>query len=473
VPPGYTADDVPIYTYDPATGRKVADAFRFNYRGEHSSYGYDALGRLDTATIRGATTTYDYDPGSGSMTEYRRSGETTVTLAYDEATGRLKQAGSRLYAYDAAGRRTSEAESGSATDTVYAWSSERLVRYTAPGVEASFAYDAAGQRVRSVVAQGSLTTTSTYAYEGLTLLSYAAMRSDGATWTVDYLTDERGVVFAGVYASSDTSAAVPFLAVTTDRGDVRELVDTQGAAFCHYAYDAYGSPTETTSTATSLLPAPVASAIAERSILRYAGYAFDDFSGLYYCSQRYYDPETVSFVSKDPAKADGEESAYQYCGGDPVGKVDPSGLTATVSAKGSNASVRGYAPGLIGFYQPISFKIKAWFSGKSGVPVTQVLVSYKTTMNMFALDAFGHSPVKRIDFTVWANGMKIAKVAGTAKQNGRWHKVKAIPYIRATRPRTVRVVATPVAQGAIRWCEIVAGVAVVKNPYVGPCVRCN
>jgi hypothetical protein len=29
---------------------------------------------------------------------------------------------------------------------------------------------------------------------------------------------------------------------------------------------------------------------------------------------------------EDPARADGEESAYQYCGGDPVGKVDPTGL---------------------------------------------------------------------------------------------------------------------------------------------------
>jgi len=61
-------------------------------------------------------------------------------------------------------------------------------------------------------------------------------------------------------------------------------------------------------------------------VLRYAGYCYDDFSGLYYCSQRYYDPATAQFITKDPAKADGEESAYQYCGGDPVGKVDPSGL---------------------------------------------------------------------------------------------------------------------------------------------------
>lgn len=60
-------------------------------------------------------------------------------------------------------------------------------------------------------------------------------------------------------------------------------------------------------------------------MLRYAGCCYDEPSGLYYLSQRYYDPQTMCFLSKDPARADGEQSAYQYCGGDPVGKVDPSG----------------------------------------------------------------------------------------------------------------------------------------------------
>jgi hypothetical protein len=34
----------------------------------------------------------------------------------------------------------------------------------------------------------------------------------------------------------------------------------------------------------------------------------------------------MQFISADPALSDAEESAYQYCGGDPVGKTDPSGL---------------------------------------------------------------------------------------------------------------------------------------------------
>ncbi|MBE0418166.1 MAG: RHS repeat-associated core domain-containing protein [Coriobacteriia bacterium] len=70
----------------------------------------------------------------------------------------------------------------------------------------------------------------------------------------------------------------------------------------------------------------MAAAIAARQPLRYAGYAYDAHSATYYLSQRHYDPATMRFLTKDPARDDGEESAYQYCAGDPVGKVDPTGL---------------------------------------------------------------------------------------------------------------------------------------------------
>jgi len=84
--------------------------------------------------------------------------------------------------------------------------------------------------------------------------------------------------------------------------------------------------------------ATLAATIAEANVLRYAGYCYDEHSGMYYLSQRYYDPATCQFITKDPAKADGEESAYQYCGGEPVGKVDPSGKIA-VRTQSSTYSV--------------------------------------------------------------------------------------------------------------------------------------
>ena len=59
----------------------------------------------------------------------------------------------------------------------------------------------------------------------------------------------------------------------------------------------------------------------------HASYVYDQESGLYYCSARYYDPASRQWTTADSAKADGEQSAYQYCGGDPVEMVDPTGTS--------------------------------------------------------------------------------------------------------------------------------------------------
>jgi RHS repeat-associated protein len=61
-------------------------------------------------------------------------------------------------------------------------------------------------------------------------------------------------------------------------------------------------------------------------VLRYASYCYDSESALYYLSARSYDPKTRQFLSKDLSRNDGEQSAYQYCFGNPVKYVDPSGL---------------------------------------------------------------------------------------------------------------------------------------------------
>ena len=118
--------------------------------------------------------------------------------------------------------------------------------------------------------------------------------------------------------------------------------DADGAAFCAYRYDAWGLPQGAGSYATgiwtddtTIVSLSLAGQIASRQVLRYAGYAFDAESGLYYCSARFYDPATRHWTTGDPAKADGEESAYQYCGGEPVGNVDPTGMATWRYAESS------------------------------------------------------------------------------------------------------------------------------------------
>jgi RHS repeat-associated protein len=89
----------------------------------------------------------------------------------------------------------------------------------------------------------------------------------------------------------------------------------------------------------------LATIIAQRQVLRYAGYCYDSESGLYYLSARHYDPATRQFLSKDLSRNDGEQSAYGYCLGNPVGATDPSGyrpLPETGSREGDQEAMRIY-----------------------------------------------------------------------------------------------------------------------------------
>ena len=124
-----------------------------------------------------------------------------------------------------------------------------------------------------------------------------------------------------------------FAILATDRGDVVELLDAQGTPFAAYRYDPWGNPQGSGNVgvgvwiqSTALIGETLATDIATRQPLRYAGYFYDSESGFYYLSARSYDPKTAQFLSKDPIDSDGEESPYQYCSGNPVSLIDPSGL---------------------------------------------------------------------------------------------------------------------------------------------------
>jgi RHS repeat-associated protein len=316
--------------YD-AAAKKASETYSGGLGSATSSrFTYTDAGRLSETYRSGVgTETLSFD-AAGNLTTSTADGVTTV-MTYDSATQRLvnRSAGSQItaYTFDALGRRVTQGpvEDPDARTFTYTGTG-RLESYASTtGVSATYSYDAVGLRTRRSISDGSLSTTSTFVYEGLNLLSLSAARTDGATFTLTYLYDSSARAYAGIYEASDASATA-FQMVTTDRGDVVELLDASGASFAAYGYDEWGVSTLATSSATALVSANLAQAISKRQPLRYAGYCFDAEEGLYYLSARTYDPLTRQFLSKDPAKADGEESAYQYCGGDPVGKVDPSGL---------------------------------------------------------------------------------------------------------------------------------------------------
>jgi RHS repeat-associated protein len=266
-------------------------------------------------------------------------GRGTVTdISSFEGNDRLTSSAggaSTTYVNDALGQRTSQTTGG--VTTTFGWDgASRLVSRSRGGESAAYAYDGVGQRTRAVVAQAGVTTTATYTYDGITLLSLSATRGS-ATFSVAYLTGEDARPYAGVYRGSETTVPVTFLIASTDRGDVVALTNTAGAVFARYTYDPYGRVLAQDANTVFGITSNVASAIRDRQPLRYAGYTYDAHSATYYLSQRHYDPATMRFLTKDPARDDGEESAYQYCAGDPVGKVDPTGEAAVHAGGGQFA----------------------------------------------------------------------------------------------------------------------------------------
>jgi len=321
------AANADTYLYD-AAGRKSADAVKPAWGGDISAaYTYTGAGRLATAAFAGAATAYTYDL-AGNLTHVTPPTGSATTLAYDMATSRLTSTtqGTTVtnFGYDTLGQRVSQGPTSNPNSVRFAYTGTgRLASYdTSAGVHATFTYDAAGQRTKSVATNAGVTTTTNYTYDGLSLLNLSAATGT-ESWSLTYLYDAAGRPYAARY--SDGALTTTILLLTTDRGDVVELMDASGNPFAAYRYDAYGNPTSTSWRGAGAITSVEAQKIAQRQVLRYAGYAYDDFSGLYYCSARYYEPATCQFTSKDPAKADDEESGYQYASGDPVGQVDFTG----------------------------------------------------------------------------------------------------------------------------------------------------
>ena len=93
-------------------------------------------------------------------------------------------------------------------------------------------------------------------------------------------------------------------------GSTRALTNNTGTVISTTTYSPYGQATTTTGT-----PSPLA----------YDAQYTDPETGLIYLRNRYYDPTTAQFLTRDPLDAI-TRSAYGYVGGNPLNSTDPSGL---------------------------------------------------------------------------------------------------------------------------------------------------
>ena len=250
-----------------------------------TTYNYDNIGRLTSATYPGsATDTYSYDADGNRPTK------NSTTFSYDDAS-QLTSAGTTTYGYDANGNQTSR------NSDSFTWSElNRLSSLTIGGTTTSYAYNGDGLRDSKTDTSGTIHYTWDLGSKVPNLLR------DGS---LNYVYGLNRIM------SLSGSTVVNYY-LYDGLGSVANVTDAGGNVVCSYTYDAFGAIRTEMGSATNYFG--------------FAGEQRDNESGYIYLRNRYYDSDSGRFLSLDP-----NGNGYPYVGGNPINNVDPTGLDLTVA----------------------------------------------------------------------------------------------------------------------------------------------
>lgn len=310
--------------------------------GEWNSYTYDALNRLtkeyehDTAL----TILYDYD-SLGNKT-YEKNSQDEKFYTYNELNQLVaKEAYNRTtnYEYDKRGNRTLESSINTQENRrTFEWDeTNRLVKGTRGpdyGMYTSeYTYNALGLRVNSTIMGPEKTI-----YERDYVIDYTSPEhNDLAEYNMGHYQwqgDKKVHDMTNLYNAAGQrlqTESIRYVEWAGAKKYVRYIhEDVMGSGYYYtnpengyvtnkHEYTTWGNNTK----------APTYNYDPEYRVSEpyFTGHPYDGSLNLYFAENRFYDPETGSFLSKDPAKSG--LNWYQYCGSNPTTYVDPLGLFPT------------------------------------------------------------------------------------------------------------------------------------------------
>ena len=268
------------------------------------SYQYDALNQLTQETLLdGTVIDYEYDAvGNRTKKTLTQGSVTTTNYTYDVGN-QLTAVNGQAYTYDANGNLT-----GNGAKTFIYDEENRLtqVKDSTGTTLATFTYDYTGKRTSMTTASGTLN----FHYNGDKVI-YETDASNNIV--VDYTWDAQGKPV------TMTKSGVTYYYELNGHGDVVKLTDASGNVVASYQYDAWGNIISRSGTMASANP------------YRYAGYRYDEVTGLYYLMARYYDAGVGRFITRDTFH--GTETyplslnQYAYTENNPIMGIDPDGYS--------------------------------------------------------------------------------------------------------------------------------------------------
>lgn len=322
-----------------------------------TSYIYDDLYRVLTATATDATETFSYDAVGNRLTG-PTSGD---AYTYNDAH-QLTLAGTSTYSYDSNGNQLTRA------DWSQQWDAQnRLIQIqSSDGVDTiTFKYDPFNRRIEKkyveIIGGETTTTTTRYVYDGEDIvLQVQTVADDDSTTTT---TETRFIHGPGIDEPlAMVEDGTNYFYHADGLGSIVAITDDATNIVQKYSYDSFGTPTLTDPDFIQ----PYA----------FTGREWDDEAELYFYRARYYDPSAGRFISKDPIAIRGNiynqgvnasysqyveavTTPYLYTGNDPVNYTDPSGLV-----KWNGTSKQGAAVVVVGASVTVYELTSEWVGNK-------------------------------------------------------------------------------------------------------------
>ncbi|MFF8828500.1 RHS repeat-associated core domain-containing protein [Streptomyces sp. NPDC015131] len=296
------------YDHDANAGTPLKDGGKVRTRddavaGTKTTFTYDSAGRFSYAkeekgTTLNASWQYCYDLAGNLTSQGVDPGcprGTTYTLN-DAQQITAKNGSTANWSYDRAGNETAGASTPEGTRTAGTWSDHsQLTSLTVGGKTYAGQYGSTDQSER-------IKLGDTFFHHGPLGLS---AQSTGGVDT-GFNREPGGTL------NSMTTGGKTYYYLTDALGSVVALTDEAGTKVNSYSYSPRGVRRAGTS---EQVPQPY----------QFAG-GYHDATGLYHFAARYYDPNIGRFTQPDPSGR--EKNPYLYAEGDPVNRIDPTGLNA-------------------------------------------------------------------------------------------------------------------------------------------------
>ncbi|MBQ6794813.1 MAG: hypothetical protein IJO83_01565 [Clostridia bacterium] len=270
---------------------------------------YYADSNIASVENNDAVTEYVYDP-TGRLSSESIDGALQASYTYDAFGNRatmITPEGTTTYTYDKNNRLTQSA------GTTYTYDNNGNLLSKSGALTGTYAFDLLGRMTSSDVNN----VVSTYAYDGNGIRTSKTVSgvttnfiNDGA-YVVGEVSGDSVVkyIYGNGLINIINNGTIGYYH-TDEHGNVSAISNFDREIVADYDFDAFGN--ETVSTDTYYNP------------MRYCGEYQDKETGNIYLRARYYDPSIGRFISEDPIK-DGT-NWYVYCSNNPIAFVDPSGL---------------------------------------------------------------------------------------------------------------------------------------------------